>query len=190
MTGIDEYVTQVRGSMLGMDPRVRSDILRELRTHLADAAATNGGDAGPAIASFGSPADVGREYRRLYGYGKAFKFLFVAAAALLALASSPFLSVAPDGVVPNPLSLIGLLAVVGWLLTVSVSAGSRVGLYAGLAALLVRTAGPVALAASNPGGSVTALGGAAFAATNGLLVVLGWLPGTAKQAWSKPVADL
>jgi uncharacterized membrane protein len=190
VTGADEYLAEVRGSMFGMDARVRDDILRELRSHLDEALAANGGDATRAVASLGMPGQVGREYRRLYGYGRAFKFLFVAAAALLAIASAPFLSVGPDGAIPNPASLIGLVALVGWLLTVSVVAGSRVGLYAGLAGLVTRVGAAFVLAAAYPGASVTVLGGLTLAMANILLVLVGWLPGTAKKAWSRPSADL
>jgi HAAS domain-containing protein len=190
MTGADDYLAAVRSSMFGMDSKVRDDILKELRSHLTEALAANGGDAGRAIASLESPASVGREYRRVYGFGNGFKLLFVAAAALLALVSAPFLSVGPDGAVPNGFALVGLVALVAWLLGVSVLAGSRVGLYAGVAALAVRTAVALALAASYPGPTIEFAGGISLALANVLLVILGWLPGTAKKAWSKPTADL
>lgn len=190
MTGVDEYLAEVRGSMFGMDARVRDDILRELRSHLAEATAANGGDARGAVASFGSPAEVGRGYRRVYGYGTGFKLLFIAAAALLAFVSAPFLTVGPDGAVPNAFSLLGLVALVAWLLAVSVLAGSRVGVFAGVAALLVRTAVAVALAVSYSGATAELAGGLTLALANILLVLLGWLPGTAKKVWSKPAADL
>lgn len=190
MTGVDDYLAEVRGSMFGMDPRVRDDILKELRSHLTEATAANGGNAGGAVASFGSPADVGREYRRVYGYGTGFKLLFIVAAALLALASAPFLTVGPDGAVPNAFSLLGLVALVAWLLATGVLAGSRIGLYAGVAALVVRTAVAAALAVSYSGATVELAGGLTLALANILLVLLGWLPGTAKKAWSRPAADL
>ncbi len=190
MTGVDEYLAAVRGSMTGMDPRVRDDILKELRSHLAETYAANGGDAPHAVASFGAPAELGREYRRVYGYGTTFKLLFIAAAAVLAVVSAPFLSVGADGAVPNAFSLLGLLALVGWLLAVSVLAGSRVGLYAGLAALVVRFGVAVALAIAYPGASLEVAGGITLVLANVLLVFLGWLPGTAKKAWSRPAADL
>ncbi len=190
MTGVDEYLAEVRGSMFGMEARVRDDILRELRSHLDEALAANGGNAAQAVASLGSAAVVGREYRRVYGYGNAFKLLFVAVAALLALASAPFLSVTADGAVPNPYSLVGLVALLAWLLSASAVAGSRVGLYAGLAALVARVGVAAALAASYPGPTITVFGGLTLALANLLLVFVGWLPGTAKRAWSKPGAEL
>ncbi len=190
MTGVDEYLAEVRASTFGMDARVRDDILRELRSHLDEALAANGGNAPQAVASLGSAAEVGREYRRVYGYGTPLKLLFVAAAALLALASAPFLSVTADGAVPNPFSLVGLVALLAWLLAVSVLAGSRVGLYAGVAALVARLGVAAALAASYPGPMITVFGGITLALANILLVFVGWLPGTAKKAWAKPGAEL
>lgn len=190
MTRVDDYLASVRSSMLGMDPKVRDDILKELRSHLTETLAANGEDAGHALAALQAPAEVGREYRRVYGFGNGFKLLFVAAAALLAVLSAPFLSVGPDGAVPNGFALVGLVALVAWLLALSVLAGSRVGLYAGVAALAVRTAVALVLAASYPGPTIELAGGISLALANVLLVFLGWLPGTAKKAWSKPSADL
>ena len=39
MTAADEYLARVSRGLAGMDRRVRADVLRELRSHLADAAA-------------------------------------------------------------------------------------------------------------------------------------------------------
>lgn len=190
LTRMDEYLAEVKGAMAGMERRVRDDILRELRSHLAESAAANGGDPARAIRSMGSPAQVGREYRRVYGYGRAFKAIFLVAAAACAVLSAPVLMVTADGPVPNPLSLPFLVLLVGWLLWVSAAAGSRVGLFAGLLAFATRVAVAGALALANPGATSPLLGGAFFALSSVLLVLLGWLPGTAKQAWTKPGADL
>ncbi len=91
---------------------------------------------------------------------------------------------------PTFLPQAAMLALVAWLLAVSAIAGSRVGLYAGLAALTLRFAVAAALALAYSGASVQLLGGATFALSNVLLVLLGWLPGTAKRAWSRPGAEL
>lgn len=190
MTPVDEYLDQVRGAMAGMEPRVRDDILRELRSHLAESAAADGGDVARAIQSMGSPAQVGREYRRVYGYGRAFKAVFLVAAAAFAILSAPVLMVTADGPVPNPLSLPLLVVLVAWLLWVSAAAGSRVGLLAGLLAFAARVAVAAALAVANPGATSPLLGGAFFVLSSVLLVLIGWLPGTAKKAWTKPGADL
>lgn len=190
MTSLDGYLAQVKGAMVGMEPRVRDDILRELRSHLAESAAANGGDASRAIESMGSSAQVGREYRRLYGYGRTFKAIFLVAAAAFAVLSAPVLMVTADGPVPNAFSLPFLAVLVGWLLGVSAAAGSRVGLLAGIVALAARVAVAASLALANPGATSPVLGGVFFALSSVLLVLVGWLPGTARKAWTKPGAEL
>src|SRR5207244_2863221 len=119
--------------MSGMEPGVRDDILRELRSHIAESTAANGGNVNASLAAVGSAEEVGRHYRELYGYGRAYKILFAAIASFLAFLSVPFLAAGAE----TTASGLGLLIVV----------------------------------------SV-------------MLVLLGWIPGTAKKAWSAPRAQL
>ncbi len=190
MTGEDAYLAEVRRAMRGMDPRVREDILRELRSHVTEAAAANGGDAGRAIAGMGSARDVGRSYRDLYGYGRAYQILFLAIAAVLAVLSVPVLASSDLGTFPSILSVPALVALVGWLLGVSVTAGSRAGLSAGIVSFVARLAatGIVGVAQT---GAITMPGGLAFFLLSSILLVLvAWLPGTARKAWANPPAQL
>ncbi len=192
---MDDYLGAVRGAMRGMEPRVREDILRELRSHIAEAASANGGDVRGAIAAMGAPAHVGREYRTLYGFGTAYKVGFILVAAVLAAFTVPVLQgTAPssgiEAYVPNLASFPFLVLVVLWLLWVSVAAGSRAGLYAGLGAFAGRLAMAAVLTYAPSGGIVTAAGVALLVLSSALLVVLGVLPGTAKKAWSRPGAEL
>src|SRR3970040_2596882 len=60
MTSVDAYVEHVRRGLAGMDAGVRHDIVRELRSHLVDSVAANGGDANAAVASLGDPVVVAR----------------------------------------------------------------------------------------------------------------------------------
>ncbi len=195
MSGVEEYLQEVRSAMAGMDPRVREDILAELHSHLADSAAANGGDVGRAIEAMGPAARVGREYRALYGYSTVYRSVFVLIAAVLAALTVPVLQGAQSSFgnpyyLPNLLALPFLVVLVGWLLWISVAAGSRAGLFAGLAAGLVRI-GVVAFLVLGPtNGLVTADGAAVLAISSALLVLEGWLPGTAKQVWSRPTAEL
>ncbi len=192
---VDDYLRGVGGAMRGMDARVREDILREIRSHLADAAAANGGDVTRAIAAMGPASQVGREYRSVYGYGRIYQLLFVLVAAALAALTVPVLqgTTGSTGIVsyvPNLAALPFLVLVVLWLLWVSVAAGSRAGLFAGVGAFVGRVATAAVLLLTPSGGIVTADGLALLVVSSGLLVVLGILPGTAKKAWSKPGADL
>lgn len=192
---VDEYLGQVRGAMRGMDPRVRDDILRELRSHVSEAAAANGGDLMHAIAAMGPAPQVGREYRALYGYGRGYQILFVIVAAILSALTVPVLqgSAPSSGIVsyaPNLASFPFLVLLVLWLLWVSAAAGSRAGLYAGLGAFAGRLAMAAALILTPSGGIVTADGVMLLVLSSALLVLLGLIPGTAKKVWSKPQAEL
>lgn len=194
MTEVDRYVAEVRSAMAGMEPSVREDILKELRSHLAESSAANGGDTVRAVRAMGPPGAVGREYRRLYGYGRAFELLFALVAAGLAALSIPVLQGSTDlsGVaayMPSLLSFPFLVAAIVWLLWVSVSAGSRAGLYAGIAAFVGRVGAALVVRAASSG-IVTAEGLAVLVLSSALLALLGWLPGTAKRAWSRPHAEL
>ncbi len=195
MTAVDDYLAAVGGAMAGMDARVRRDILDELRSHLADAAAANGGDARRAVAEMGPAVRVGREYRALYGYSAAFRAVFVLVAAALAVFTLPVLqgtetSLGNPVYVPNLLALPFLVVLVAWLLWVSVAAGSRAGLYAGLAAFAARAGAAFALSLGPASAVLTADGVAVLLISSALLVFVGWLPGTAKKAWTKSGAEL
>lgn len=190
MTAVDEYLARVRRAMRGMDPRVKEDILRELRAHVAESTAANGGNVGIAIAGMGDPVTVGREYRALYGYGATFKALFLGIAAGLAVPSVPVLWWADALLTPYALSLPFLAALAAWLIVAGVRAGARVGLVAGLTACGVRLAALAAAAYAVPGASTVPEGLAAFVGASLVLVVLGWLPGTARQRWRGPPTSL
>src|SRR2546422_2564865 len=64
MTAPDEYLGQVRHAMAGMEPKVRDDILLELRSHIAESSAANGGNVNASLGSIGSPREGGRPQRR------------------------------------------------------------------------------------------------------------------------------
>ncbi len=156
MTTDDEYLGQVRRAMIGMAGPVRDDILRELRGHIAESAAANGGNVHASLEALGSPREVGRRYREIYGYGTAFKIVFAAVAFLLAIPSVPVLVVGPETVFPFTLSIVFVIA-----------------------------------ASLSESGAFTSAGGLGlFAAVSVMFVLLGWIPGTAKKAWSSPRAEL
>jgi len=186
----EEYLNQVRRSMVGMDPAMRDDILRELQSHVADATAANGGNVGTTLSQLGAPQVVGRRYRELYGYGRTFQLLFYAVGFLLAIPSVPVLSASTEGLFPFTFSLVFLAIVAGWTIWVSVAAGSRAGLGAGLAAFASRFLALGAAILVEPGTVVTAEGFVLFLATSAMVILLGWLPGTAKTVWSGPRAEL
>src|SRR2546425_8917744 len=68
MTAPDEYLGQVRRAMAGMEPKVRDDILLELRSHIAESSAANGGEGKASPRAIGSPGEGGRRYPEMYGF--------------------------------------------------------------------------------------------------------------------------
>src|SRR5256712_9940109 len=72
MTPPDEYLEQVRRAMSGMEPGVRDDILRELRGHIAESTAANGGDVNAAPVAVGLPHGPAHHHPRLYRCGPSY----------------------------------------------------------------------------------------------------------------------
>src|SRR5438046_7164724 len=190
MTADDDYLGQVRRAMIGMAGPVRDDILRELRGHIAESAAANGGNVRASLESLGSPRDVGRRYREIYGYGTAFKIAFAAVAFLLAVPSVPVLVIGPETVFPFTLSIVFVIAAAAWILWVGVAAGTQAGIVAGLAGMVGRITAFGAVSLSESGAFMSAGGLGLLVRVSFLFVPLGWIPGTAKKAWSSPRAEL
>lgn len=190
MTSADDYIGEVWRAMSGMDRSVRKDILRELKGHIAESAAANGGNVSAALSALGSPREVGRHYRDVYGYGRRYRLLFTIVAVVLAILSVPVLIVGTENLFPFALSIVFLIGAAAWILWVSVAAGSRTGLVAGLSALVARSGAFAVAAVLQEGGIVSVSGLGFFIAASALLVLLGWIPGTARKAWSGPRPEL
>ena len=190
MTPPDEYLEQVRRAMSGMEPQVRDDILRELRSHIAESTAANGGNVNASLAAVGSAEEVGRHYRELYGYGRPYKILFAAIAFFLAFLSVPVLAAGAESLFPYALSIVFLVIAAAWILWVSVAAGSRAGILAGFTAMVSRFAAFGIAAITLAGAETTVSGLGLLVVVSVMLVLLGWIPGTAKKAWSAPRAQL
>jgi hypothetical protein len=190
MMAADEYLAQVRRAMSGMEPRVRDDILLELRSHIAESTAANGGDVNASLAAVGSADEVGRRYRELYGYGRSYKILFAAIAFFLAFLSIPVIAAGPESLFPYVLSILFLVLAAAWILWVSVAAGLRAGIVAGVAAMVSRFAAFGIAGATLAGAETSATGLGLLVAVSAMLVLIGWIPGTAKKVWSEPRAEL
>lgn len=72
----------------------------------------------------------------------------------------------------------------------SVAAGARVGLYAGLVSFAVRILAAGAVDATQTGASTVPGGLLFFVVSSALLVLVAWLPGTAKKVWTGPLTEL
>ncbi len=178
--------------LLGVDARLRADILAELGNHLSDAVAEAGGDAGAALAGMQAPKEFARQYRELYGYGTPFKVLFAALAVLLAIPTVTMPWMAEFAAVdPSFIPAIFILVTALYLIGVSVAAGKIVGALSGAAACVARfvVLGGLLLA----GGAVVDDGGLGllgFAAVSLALVLIGYLPGDRKEKWTRGEVSL
>jgi len=190
VTSPDEYLDSVRRAMVGMARAVRDDILRELKGHIADSTAANGGNFQASLVALESPREIGRRYRDLYGYGTAFKALFAAIAFLLAVPSVPVLVAGPETLFPFALSIFFVIGAAAWILWVSVTAGSRAGIFAGIAGLAGRLTAFAIATVTQAGGITSPAGLGLLLAISVMFVLLGWIPGTAKKAWSRPRPEL
>lgn len=190
MTSGDAYLAEVRRAMAGMAPVVRDDILRELRGHITESMAANGGDMDASLVALGPAREVGRRHRDLYGYGASYKILFAGIAFALAVPSVPVLAAGPESLFPFALSIIFVVVAAAWILWVSLSAGSRAGVASGIAGMTGRLLG-FGIAAATQAGAVTSPAGLGlFFVVSAMFVLLGWIPGTAKKAWSRPEPSL
>lgn len=59
---IESYLARVRAALRGMPEREIEDILRELRTHIADLSEPDGHGVDAAIRSLGHPVDIAKTY--------------------------------------------------------------------------------------------------------------------------------
>jgi len=155
-----------------------------------ESTAANGGNVNASLAAVGSAEEVGRHYRELYGYGRAYKILFAAIAFVVALPSVPVLAVGTESLFPYAFSIAFLVVAAVWILWVSAAAGSRAGILAGLSAMVSRFAAFGIAAVTLAGGETSPTGLGLLIAVSVMLVLLGWIPGTAKRAWSAPRAEL
>jgi len=180
---VDEYLRRVARGMAGMDRRVRDDALRELGSHLADAAREQG--EAQALASAEPPEAVAARYKEMYGYGRTYVAVFAAIAAALAVPTLPLLLYGGEGVLAFAATLVFLFVLVAWLMAVAVKAGSTAGLVAGAAACASRFASLAVLLAAGSAEVRDANGWVLFTVVSVLLVAIGFLPGRAKEKWRR-----
>ena len=192
MIGDEGYIRDVSGRLTGMDSKVKSDIVRELRAHIADLVTANGGDVNAVMMNLEPPADVARRYKQLYGYSNAFKAVFVLIAVALAVPTLPVLQIRGEEVmIPVLVSLIFLSVLVAYLFFVAIKAGRGAGLMAGLAACFTRL-GVFGLLAMAGGEDIVLQGGGVglLVVVSFLLILIGFIPGEAKARWTKPSGEI
>lgn len=188
----ESYLRQVNAGLVGMDAKIRSDIVNELRAHIQDLVRANNGDVNAAMIQLEPPAQVARRYKQLYGYGTIFKIIFIVLAGIVAALTLPVVQIRGEEVtIPVMLSLVFLAILVVVLALVGMKAGKNVGLVAGLAACVVRLGLFGALYVAGGSGVVVEAGGAGlFVLVSILLIFIGYIPGEAKARWSGPKGEI
>lgn len=172
---LDRYLSQVSRRLMGLAPKLREDVLLELRSHILSQAEEEGTDVEAVIEKMGSPGETARSYVQLYGYGTGMKALAAVAAGALAFLTLPFSLASPAFLGTAALSSTTLVL----LIVVLILVGARVDRTAALAAGV--TAGGVRFAALGIGVSqevATLTEGAAILAyvvTSVVLVFVGYL---------------
>ena len=188
---IDGYLHDIGRRLAGMDSQIRKDVLQELRSHLMESVAANGGNVGAAVAGLGDATAVAKRYRELYGYGAAYRALFAGIAGVLGVFTVPVLFAGDEAIFPFFISAVVLAVAFAFLIWTSLAAGNRAALVAGLVALVGRWAGLIVALVLNRGASlVTADGLALFGLVSVLLVLVAWIPGKAKETWKRPSGEL
>ena len=191
MMSIDGYLHDIGRRLAGMDSQIRKDVLQELRSHLMESVAANGGNVGAAVAGLGDATAVAKRYRELYGYGATYRALFAGIAGVLGVFTVPVLFAGDEAIFPFFISAIVLSVAFAFLIWTSLAAGNRAALMAGAVALLGRMAGFIFALGVNRGASlVTADGLALFGLVSVLLVLVAWIPGKAKETWKRPSGEL
>lgn len=183
MTEMDIYLAQVARKLGGMDREVRDDILQELRSHITEAAAEAGGERA-VLTSMEPPDAVAARYLGIYGYGRLYRSLFVAIAFLLAIPTLPLLVYAGVGTnIAFSATLLFLLLLVAYLMAVAVRAGAYVGLVAGIAGCAARFVSLAVFGATAGAIVPDANAWILFTVVSLLLIVVGYVPGRARERW-------
>ena len=192
MNGEEAYIKDVSSRLTGMDSKVKNDIVRELKTHIADLAAAHGGNVQSAMMNLEPPAAVARRYKELYGYSSLFKAIFIVIAAALGVVTLPVLQIRGEEVmVPVLVSLVFLSILIVFLIFVAVRAGRGAGLMAGLAACVMRL-GVFGILAVAGGEDIVLQGGSVglLIIVSLMLILVGYIPGEAKARWTKPSGEI
>ena len=192
MNGEEAYLKDVSSRLTGMDSRVKSDVIMELKAHIADLIRANSGNISAVMMNLEPPADVAKRYKQLYGYGTPFKVLFILIAAALAVLTLPVLQIrGAEVMIPVLISLIFLSLLVVLLFLVALKAGRSVGLLSGLVACFTRL-GVFGLLILAGGEDIILQGGGVglLVVVSFLLILVGFIPGEAKARWTKPTGEI
>ncbi len=138
VTSLDRYLGQVSRHLMGLSPKLRGDVLMELRSHILSQSEAEGAGVDAVIDKMGSPKDTARSYVQLYGYGIGMTTLVAVVSAVVAFLSLPF-SLGPSTILGRPeVANTTLILLILFLIIVGAKMGGRTGLVAGGLASVVR----------------------------------------------------
>jgi len=153
-----DYLGQLRRKLFWMSGKKKRMLIEETKAHLEDLASDIAGKDKDkayekAIKRFGTPREIARNYKYLYGYGKKFIIVMLAITILFSALTVPFFSNFPPvgedeeakDTIQNISICCGVTSVIFTILTFAViiftgiKGGRWHGLAAGLAAFFTRT---------------------------------------------------
>ncbi len=189
---IEDYLVRLKRKLRFMSKRNKENIIAEVRSHLFESANDLGGleknNVDIAIAKYGDPKKIARNYKQIHGYGKFISMVFIFLNFILGVFTVPLLIPAFN----NKLSMLNSACLIGsttllillfvFIFFCGIRFGKWVGLAAGLAALASRGLTVVILtgALSKPENlEVTATGGPCFllAVVSFMLPLAGFIAG-------------
>lgn len=185
---VESYLNSLNRSMFWMAGNRRRDILREIRSHLTERM-DKGEKAEDAIAEFGPPGTIAREYRRIYGYGSAFTMILMVIGAVIAAFSVPALFQQTEELLGMDWPSLGLLSLgIVLIILTSVRGGRRAGTAVGAAEAASRFGVVIGLAI---GGNLTWEGDSfigifGFVLATLLLPLIGYVANTVKREEKEP----
>jgi hypothetical protein len=175
---LEAYLRELDGRLFLVSGRIRRDIVREVRGHLAEGAVEHGGGRRGmvrAIEEFGSPAELAKEYTDIYEPGPVVYVTFALVSAVLGALSHPFL---------GPVSTGAFAGAALILVYASLVAGKRVGIAAAIVAVVARfSVHAYLLSVYSDYVEARPLPLAMFAVGTLLLLVIGFVPGRIKERY-------
>lgn len=203
---IETYIGRLRRQLRFMPGGTKKNILEEARSHLNEMALEKGTlspeNAKAAIAGFGEPKALAREYKRLYGYSKFFSVMFILAAFFMGILTVPVSLPAFNRALTtaNNICLLGNVLLVIFLFAVIIFAGVKfgrwTGLFTGLAAFASRGLTVVVilslLSRIDENLSFTTSGGPCFfmIVVSVMMPLVGFLAGRALERYRKKKSDI
>lgn len=171
MKEIDEYLKKVKFCLFGISSKEKEKILAELSADLTELANEKGFEN--AIKEFGNPKNLAMKYKRIYGYSKEFKAIFILIGVVLSFFTVP-LENCMEWIIGSSIILVIAFT---YLIYISINIGSNFGLLVGLFSGVART-----FAFALMPFIIDILDIAVFLAVTLIMILAGFIPGYAMKS--------